>query len=152
MNILSFEDYCVEEKKFCDQYNLYRSQTGEINRQEYFLAKRGELTLEKEEELERKREELTKEYKGYTSVFDADFACRITAENIDILLGTRATNSIFKSQLDLIGKEVKTFDECVKGVLQGIIYCMDDIYYEILTDNGVEYETAVSSLKLVNNE
>lgn len=148
MNILTYEEYCEACEMFFAKYVQYQHKIGAINFCENQLNNAGKLTKELENNFEEQRQQLNEQYEGYTSIYTTNFGCYITEDNADDLLGVNATSSTIKCYLDMIGKKVQTAGGEIVGILKNIIDCPDDIYYEIQTDNGIEYETAVSSIKL----
>ncbi len=149
MKILPFEEYKKEQRKWSDKYSEYMDKLMFINSCENDISS-DELTKEIEDIFEKERQQLSEQYKGFTSAFDADFGCYLSKENIDDLFGTHLSKNIWKDELKKIGHTVEVNNGNYIGTLTGIVYAIDDLYYEIQKENGnIVYETGVSKVKII---
>lgn len=135
MKILPFEEYKKEQRKWSDKYSEYMDKLIFINSSENDISN-DELTKEIEDIFEKERQQLSEQYKGFTSAFDADFGCYLS-------------KNTWKDELKKIGHTVEVNNGDYIGTLTGIVYAIDDLYYEIQKENGnVVYETGVSKVKI----
>lgn len=132
MRLLTTEEYLQEEKNWWKVFNQYSNELAELT-VKYENVRDSEWTENLIKKYEDEYYQLRDKYIGYTNLFDADFKCHLTQDNVDLF--SNINKEEVRENLSLLNKSI-TIDDELSGILKAISFSNGYIHYEIEIPSG----------------
>jgi hypothetical protein len=143
LEILSTQEYLERQAAFIEKHGKYLKDLAKINRNENAVIehlKQYDKNFDWEKysrselynDFENQRAALKSNYEGYASLYDADFCCELTLDNIDKLISPECENyELFKRDIKMYTDKDVVTDYNERCHCLGFIKMPDDIYYHL---------------------